>query len=315
MRKPKVLVTGGGGLLGHHVVDALTPDHEVEVLDLKRPDRDLVFRQVDMRDLDAVRGAVRGHDRIVHLASIDDGTPVPEADYATVNIQGTWNLFHAAEDAGVRSIVLASSSAAYGIAADAPPLALPIDETHPQRPRRTYDLTKQVMERIAESFARRAAAGMGGIPSVTALRPTLVARPEKTPEMIAELAGLSEAEGHPGFTVDAPVYGGLPLLRTYVTSRDCARAFRLALLASRPGFNRYVIAADDTLGSIDTLKMLADRFGSPPDGIDRDYFAARPDRSPLDTRLAAAELGWRPEDDWPAILAEVRGRFADAAPS
>lgn len=303
MTKPKVLITGGGGLLGHHVIDAMAVDHEVEVLDLKRPDRDVRFHRVDIRELDSVVAAVQGHDRILHLASIDDGTPVPEPEYATVNIQGTWNLFHAAEAAGVARVVIASSSASFGIASDQPPLRLPIDETHVQRPRRTYDLTKQMMERIAESYARR-----GVIGSVTALRPTLVARPEKTAQMVAELSTLSDEDGNPGVTVSAPIYGGLPLLRTYVTSRDCAAAFRAAVLAGLPGYRCYVVAADDTLGAVETLGWLSRKFGTPPEVADAAYFADRPTRSPLDNRRAKAELNWAPQDDWAAVVREVVGR-------
>jgi nucleoside-diphosphate-sugar epimerase len=302
MTRPKVLVTGGGGLLGHHVIDALMVDHEVEVLDLKRPDRDVRFHRVDVRDLEAVVQAVQGHHRIVHLASIDDGTPLPDPDYASVNIQGTWNLFHAAEAAGVGRVVIASSSASFGVTLDQPPLRLPIDEGHVQRPRRTYDLTKQVMERIAESYARR-----GLISSVTALRPTLVARPEKTPEMIAELSTLSKEDGNPGVTVAAAIYGGLPLLRTYVTSRDCAAAFRAALLAEWVGYGCYIVAADDTLGSVETLGWLQRKFGTLPEVSDAAYFADRPTASPLDNRRAKAALGWAPQDDWASVIQEVIG--------
>lgn len=303
MTKPKILITGGGGLLGHHVIDAMAADHQVEVLDLKQPDRDVRFHRVDIRDFDAVVAAVQGHDRILHLASIDDGTPVPETEYATVNIQGTWNLFHAAEAAGVSRVVIASSSASFGIAADQPPLRLPIDETHVQRPRRTYDLTKQMKERIADSYA-----GRGAIGSVIALRPTLVARPEKTAEMVAELSTLSEEDGNPGVTVTAPIYGGLPLLRTYVTSRDCAAAFRAAVLSDLPGYHCYVVAADDTLGAVETLGWLRRKFGVLPDIADAGYFAERPTRSPLDNRRAKAALNWSPQDDWAAVVRDVMAR-------
>ena len=98
MAGSRVLVTGGGGLLGTHVVAAMTPDHAVEVLDLRRPAADVMFRPVDLRDLDAVRSAVRGHDRVIHLAGIDDGTEVPDHRYMEVNVQGTWNLLQACED-------------------------------------------------------------------------------------------------------------------------------------------------------------------------------------------------------------------------
>ena len=250
MTTPKVLVTGGSGLLGRFVVDALRVDHTVEVLDVKPPAQDVAYHQADMRDLDAVRHAIAGHDRIVHLAGIDDGVDVSDHTYVSVNVQGTWNLLHAAEEqGGVNKIVIASSTAATGLDASAPPQYLPIDEAHPQTPKRTYDLTKQLIERTAESFARR-----GGIAPIICLRPTLIVRPEKAPEILAELATLSPGEGHPGVTIDAPIYGGLPMLRTYVTSRDAAAAFRAALLANTKPYATFLIAARDTLGRVNALR-------------------------------------------------------------
>jgi len=300
----KVLVTGGSGLLGHFVVEAMLTDHRVEVLDVSAPSQDVLYREVDIRDIAAVRSAVRGHDRIIHLAGIDDGVEVPDHTYFEVNVQGTWNLLRAAEEEGVRKVVIASSSAAYGFAADAPPDYLPIDEAHPQRPRRTYDLTKQLMERTAESFAHRGQSEGRGIASIVCLRPTLVARPVKIPEMLAELATLPREDGNPGIAVDAPLYGGLPRLRTYVTSRDAAAAFRAAVLAETAPFAVYVIAARDTMGTVDTLDFLNRVHGMRPDILDEGWFT-RADASPLDTRAAERDLGWAARDDWPAIVAEA----------
>jgi nucleoside-diphosphate-sugar epimerase len=300
MATATVLVTGGGGLLGAHVVAALAPDHAVEVLDLRRPAADVLFRPADMRDLDAVRSAVRGHDRVVHLAGIDDGTPVPDRRYMEVNVQGTWNLLRACEEAGVTEVVIASSSAAYGFGSDNPPAYLPIDEAHPLRPTRTYDLTKALIEQTAESFARR-----GGIGSIVCLRPTLIVRPEKAPEILAELATLTAAEGHPGFAVDAPRYGALPAHRCYVTSRDAAAAFRAALLADTPAFCRYVIAARDTLGGVAALPWFERVYGERPDVRDPDWFAGAATASPLDSRAAERDLGWIARDDWPAVVRSV----------
>ena len=149
MADNSVLITGGGGRLGHFVVEAMLPDHRVEVMDVSAPPQDVIYREVDVRDIAAVRSAVRGHQRIIHLAGIDDGVDVPDHTYFEVNVQGTWNLLRAAEEEGVRKVVIASSAASYGFAKDAPPDYLPIDEAHPQRPRRTYDLTKQLVEETA----------------------------------------------------------------------------------------------------------------------------------------------------------------------
>lgn len=300
MSRPKVLVTGGGGLLGRHVVDALLPDHAVEVLDIRRPVQDVVFRPVDLRDLEAVRAAVRGHDRVVHLAAIDDGTPVPEQRYMEVNVQGSWNLLHACEEAGVAKVVIASSSAAFGFNPRNPPDYLPIDEAHPQRPTRTYDLTKLLIERTAESFARR-----GGIASIVCLRPTLVVRPEKVREILAELATLTPGQGNPGIAVDAPRYGELPAHRCFVTSHDAAAAFRAALLADTAPFARYVVAARDTLGRVDALRWVETIYGRLPEVRDAGWFAGRPAASPLDSRAAERDLGWIAGDDWGAVVRSV----------
>jgi nucleoside-diphosphate-sugar epimerase len=299
MTGSRVLVTGGGGLLGAHVVAALTPDHAVEVLDLCRPTEDVLFRPVDMRDLDAVRAAVRGHDRVVHLAGIDDGTAVPDHQYMEVNVQGTWNLLRACEETGTAKVVIASSSAAYGFNPNNPPQWLPIDEAHPLRPTRTYDLTKAMIEQAAESFARR-----GGIASIVCLRPTLIVRPEKAPEILAELATLPPEHGNPGFPVAAPRYGDLPAHRCYVTSRDAAAAFRAALLADTTPFARYVVAARDTLGRVAALPWVERIYGRRPPVRDSDWFA-KAEASPLDSRAAERDLGWAARDDWSAVVRAV----------
>ena len=187
--------------------------------------RCVAWRPVDMRDLEAVRSAVRGHHRVIHLAGIDDGTAVPDHRYAKVNVLGTWNILKTCEEAGVAKLVIASSSAAYGFNPGNPPDFLPIDESHPLRPTRTYDLTKALIEQTALSFSRR-----GGIGSIVCLRPTLIVRPEKARAILAELATLGPDEGHPGFAVEGPRYGPLPTHRCFVTSRDAAAAFRAAAL-------------------------------------------------------------------------------------
>ncbi|MEQ8398025.1 NAD(P)-dependent oxidoreductase [Thalassobaculum sp.] len=297
MAHSKVLVTGGGGLLGHHVVDALLPDHAVEVLDLRKPTQNVIHRPVDIRDLDAVRSAVRGHDRVIHLAGIDDGTEVPDQRYVEVNVQGSWNLLHACEEAGVAKVVVASSSAAFGLNPRNPPDYLPIDEAHALRPTRTYDLTKMLIEHTAESFARR-----GRIGSIVCLRPTLIVRPEKAPEILAELATMTPAEGNPGITVDAPRYGDLPAHRCYVTSRDAAAAFRAALLADTAPFAAYVIAARDTLGRVDALPWIDRVHDRRPMVRDPAWFADNAHASPLDSRAAERDLGWVARDDWSTVV-------------
>jgi hypothetical protein len=69
-----------------------------------------------------------------------------------------------------------------------------------------------------------------------------------------------------------------------------------------------VVAADDTLGAVDTLDWLGRTFGTLPEVADAAYFADRPTRSPLDNRQAKTDLGWAPQDDWASVVREVLAR-------
>jgi len=296
-----VLVTGGSGLLGRFVVDALRGRCHVRVLDIAAPRDDVEYRQVDVLDLPALAEAVAGFDAIVHLAGIDDGNDFPEQDYFTTNVQGTWNLLHTAESAGVRKLVVAGSSAAYGVGRHRAPHYLPIDEAHPQHPTATYGLTKQTIEIVCRSFAAR------GVMDVVCLRPTLIVRPEREAAILAQLA-FDDAEADPpdGAQAVAGVapYGALSLLRGYVRSADAARCFRLALEHDAQGFHAFNVAAADGIGHEPLLPRLERAFGRLPDIHDRQRFERCPCASVFDSRLARDVFGWEPRGDWNSVVAE-----------
>lgn len=122
----RVLVTGGAGFIGSHLVDALVGRGDsVVVLDNLFSGREENLAQVrdriefvrgDIRDLDLVRRLTQGADYVLHqaaLASVPLSVDDPETTTA-VNVQGTLNVLLAARDAGVRRVVFAASSAAYG---------------------------------------------------------------------------------------------------------------------------------------------------------------------------------------------------------
>lgn len=119
----KILVTGGAGFIGSHVVRHLLLDRfEVTVFDSfvtgKRsavPEGARVI-EGDLRDADALKRAVTGAESIVHLAALVS-VPLSVEDPAltdAVNIAGTRTLFDAAAQEGIRRIVYASSAAVYG---------------------------------------------------------------------------------------------------------------------------------------------------------------------------------------------------------
>ncbi|TFH50656.1 MAG: NAD(P)-dependent oxidoreductase, partial [Lysobacterales bacterium] len=181
MHFEKIMITGGSGLLGRFVVDELIDHAAVTVLDIKPPAREVAYVEADILDLEAVTASVAGQDAVVHLAGIDDGNDFPDQEYFKTNVQGTWNLLHAAEAAGVRKIVVASSTAVYGVGRNRLPDYLPMDERHPQRPTATYSLTKQIIEVQCRSFVARARL------AIVCLRPTLIVRPEREAAILAQL--------------------------------------------------------------------------------------------------------------------------------
>jgi len=122
----RVLVTGGAGFIGSHIVDALVERGDsVVVLDNLFSGREqnlahlrgrIEFVRADIRDRDAVRAAMTGADYVLHqaaIASVPLSVEDPETTTA-VNVSGTLNILTAAKELRVRRVVFAASSAAYG---------------------------------------------------------------------------------------------------------------------------------------------------------------------------------------------------------
>ena len=101
----KVLVTGAGGVIGMAVLGELKGRYQVVGLDRE----DVVGVEsvcVDVSNMEAVRAAIEGVDVVVHLAGVIHGD---WQDYLASNVVGTYNVFEAAHQAGVRRVIFASS--------------------------------------------------------------------------------------------------------------------------------------------------------------------------------------------------------------
>ncbi len=166
-----VLVTGGAGLIGSHIVDQLVDAGagEIRVLDnlvrgrranlagamARRP---ITFLDGDVRDAATVRRAVQGCHYVFHQAAIRITLCAERPrECMEVLVGGTFNVFEAAAEAKVRKIVFASSASVYGGAE-----VFPIDEKHhPYNNRTLYGAAKLMDEGIARHFC-----DMSGLPSV-----------------------------------------------------------------------------------------------------------------------------------------------------
>ena len=149
----KVLVIGGAGYIGSHVVKAmLAAGHDVTVFDnLSSGQMVNLFPKAgfiagDIRHPDDIGSAfARGFDACVHLAAfkaVGESMSEPEK-YSVNNLSGTINILNAACAAGCKKIVFSSSAAIFGS-----PSYVPIDEDHPKNPESYYGFTKLEIERI-----------------------------------------------------------------------------------------------------------------------------------------------------------------------
>ncbi len=163
MRGSRCLITGGAGLVGSHIADLLVREEagEIVVLDslVRGGRRNLEWAMShgpvrlivgDIRDQAVVAAAMRGVDYVFHQAAIRITQCAEEPRLALeVMVDGTYNVLEAAERAGVRKVVAASSASVYGMSE-----RFPTDEQHhPYHNRTLYGAAKTFNEGLLRSFA------------------------------------------------------------------------------------------------------------------------------------------------------------------
>jgi len=261
-----VLVTGGAGFIGSHLVDRLLGEgHTVTVLDNFDPfyDRSTKERNIqghrdhprwrlvdrDIRDLSALHSDLRDdYDAIVHLAaragvrpSIDD-----PLGYADVNVRGTHNLLEFARARHILQFVFASSSSVYGI--------------NPHVPWREDDFVLQPISPYAST--KVSGELLGHVYShlfqirVVALRLFTVYGPRQRPDLaIHKFAGLM-LQGRP-----IPVFGDGSTRRDYTFVADIVSGIRAAINYDKTDYEVINLGNNDTLSLDEMIAGLEKALG------------------------------------------------------
>jgi nucleoside-diphosphate-sugar epimerase len=157
----QILLTGGSGAVGKAVVTRLVA-HGFGVRVIGRREgmsfEGAEYQACDVNDYPRLREVIRGCQAVVHLAAVPNPSQASPEELFRINASGTFNIFQAAAEEGIRRVVQASSinSAGqfYGIH-PAPLHYLPIDEEHPVFSTDAYSFSKNVIEEIGNYFWRR----------------------------------------------------------------------------------------------------------------------------------------------------------------
>lgn len=286
----RVLVTGGYGFIGSHVLRQLVEQgHDVACFDISTPspvaaavtDETIDIRG-DITDPVDVYDAVASFepDRIIHLAALL-GRPSqrhPRRAFE-VNVNGSLTVFEAALSLGVDRVVAASSVSAYGVVTGVDRL----DESVPRQPTNIYGLTKYVVERLGSRFQE------DGI-EFAAIQPSHGLGPDRLRGNVEDAFVVKAAVS--GATLSVPRVDD-PYEVIYVG--DEASAFVAAALADTVPHDTYIIGT----GELVTLEDIVDLVSEHVPDAELEIGDSRGDdelepRPPTDTSRIRDDLGWAP---------------------
>ena len=287
LQEKSVLVTGGAGFIGKHLVDALVDDNDVRVLDNfssgspgALDDRvDLV--EGDIRDPDAVERATEDVDVVFHEAGIIDveesvRNPVGTDD---VNCDGTLRVLEAAKEADAR-VVLASSTAVYG-----QPTEVPVGESEPKTPLSPYGLQKLGLDHYARLYHE-----LYDVETV-ALRYFNVYGPGQSNSDYSGVVSVfleRAARGEP-----LVVHGEGTQTRDFVHVDDVVQANLRAATADVAG-EAYNVGTGSSVTINELAELVRDVTNSNVDIVHEDGREGDIEQSEADIRKATDELGYEP---------------------
>ena len=255
-KKKIILITGGTGFIGSHLVEALVKKgYKVRCL-VRNPNKLNYLRNlgVDFKDLgvdvvygditdrDSLLHAVKGVSTVVHLAGVLGKWGVPDKIYWDVHVRGTKLLLEACINEGVKRFIYCSSAGVLG-----PIKNPPANEDWPYNPSNVYEETKAVAEKLVLSYKNKMA--------VTIIRPEFVYGPRDM-----HVLKLFDAIQKGKFFI---IGNGQTLLHpTYIS--DVIQAFLLCLENEKSIGKIYLITGETPVKVIELSTIIAEELGVPP---------------------------------------------------
>ncbi len=286
----KVVVTGGSGFIGSHVVDVLVEaGHEVTVIDHRmRPQRaDVGFEDVDLMDLSSILSATKGAEHIFHLAAVSNVNYAYKYPVYTtaLNVVGTANVMEAARLNGAQRVYLASTVWVYNGSPNGAPNGRALDESIPfylDGAGHIYTSTKMASEMICHNYSQ-----LYNVP-FTVLRYGIPYGPRMREELLIPIF-IKKALSNAPLTVS----GKGEQYRNFVYIRDMAEAHVLAMqdIAKNQTYN---LEGNRKVTVLEVAEGIRKAIG---DHVKIDFVPARPGDfggKDVTAEKARRELGWSP---------------------
>ena len=261
----KIVITGGAGFIGSHIVEALVSDHEVVIIDnlddyyspdLKRRNLEILlanpnvrFVEGDITDTALLRQVIDSDVEFVYHEAAQAGVRISvENPFKpnNVNVHGTLNVLKASLDAGVKRVINASSSSVYGKVK-----YLPFDEAHPTMPVSPYGVSKLAAEHYCRVFYE-----VYGLPTVS-LRYFTVYGPRMRPDLAISIFTRKMLANEP-----ITVYGDGEQTRDFTYIDDIVKANKQLLKTCSADGVAMNIGSGNRISVNDLTHMIKEIIGS-----------------------------------------------------
>lgn len=279
----RVLVTGGSGFVGSHLVDKLRDRGiTVRVFDMVMPTfrESIEFYHGSLLDLEALRMAMSGVDAVYHLAAVADVKDVFEDPHysESINVRGTINVLEASRKAKVHRLVYGSTTWVYSDVTE----PFITEDTPLRAPSHLYTATKIASEYYCQSYSK-----LYGLP-VTILRYGIPYGPRSRDGAVVPIFVQKALRGEP-----LTLAGDGSQFRKFVYVEDLAEGNVLALQTAAEN-NVYNLDGNEKV----TIKRIAETVQKLVGNTKIEYIPARPgdfSGKEISSERAKRELGWEPQ--------------------
>lgn len=279
----RVLVTGGSGFIGSHIVDKLRDRGiQVRIFDMVMPTfrTDVEFYHGSILDLEALGMAMMGIDAVYHLAAVADVRDVYERPHyaESINVRGTMNVLEAARRGGIKRVIYGSTTWVYGETTGEL-----VNEQSPLRaPSHLYTATKIASEYYCQCYSK-----LYNLP-VTILRYGIPYGPRARNGAVIPIFVQKALSGEP-----LTIAGDGSQFRQFVYVEDLAEGNVLALRSIAEN-KTYNLDGNETI----TIKRIVETIQKVIGKVNVKYIPSRPgdfSGKEVSSEFARKELGWEPK--------------------